>query len=131
MTDTPDITEVTHQRDSDGRLQPVSETVEIYGDQFRVGIKPPTTGERNEWLRRLDGAEDQLSDEVVAELLDTFAEHSPEDFGTDNWQAVRPAVTDAYAEAVLAKIAGAEDTEEFRAALDEAVGEQGNQSATQ
>lgn len=123
MSDTPDITEAAHDRDSTGRLQPQSETVEIEGREFRVGVKPPTTGERNEWLRRLDQAGDELSDELVSELLATFAEHRPSDFGAESWTDVRAAVTDAYAEVVLAKIVGADDTDEFREALQDAAGE--------
>jgi len=123
--DTPDLTEATHSRGSDGQLLPVTETVDIHGAEYEVRVKPATTGERNEWLQRLDDEGDELSAETTADLLDTFAGHDPADFGASSWDDVRPAITDALGETVLARLFDAEDTAAFREALEEAG--QGNQ----
>jgi hypothetical protein len=123
MSDTPDITEAAHQRDSEGNLQPVTETVEVSGSEYQVGVKPPTTGERNEWLRRLDQQDEELTDEFVGELLSQFAEHAASDFGAESWAGVRADITDSYAEVVLARLVGADDTDEFREALADAATE--------
>ncbi|SNZ18175.1 hypothetical protein SAMN06269185_3279 [Natronoarchaeum philippinense] len=117
---TPSITEVAHDRDGDGELMAVTEDVEIHGQEYEAEIYPATTGQRNEWTQRLEGEDEELSDELTAELLDEFATHEPEDFGADSWDDVRPAVTDALGNAILAKMFDAEDTDEFVEALEEA-----------
>lgn len=123
MTDTdttPTITEASHERDSDGDLMAVTETVEIHGQEYEAEIYPATTGQRNEWTQRLEDEDEELSDELTAELLDEFAAHEPDDFGADSWDDVRPAVTDALGNAILARMFDAEDTDEFIEALEEA-----------
>jgi len=127
--DTPSIEEVAHERGSDGSLLPVTETLEIHGQEFEAKIIPATTGDRNEWKQRLEEEGEELSDEITSDLLDEFAGHDPEDFGADSWDDVRPAVTDALGSAVLARLFDAEDTDEFAEALTEAAAEaQGNQT---
>jgi len=127
--DTPSIEEIAHDRGSDGDLLPVTETLEIHGQEFEAEIIPATTGDRNEWKQRLQDEGEELSDEITAELLDEFADHEPGDFGADSWDGVRPAVTDALGNAVLARMFDAENTDEFAEALSEAAAEaQGNQT---
>jgi hypothetical protein len=122
-----DITDLAHDRDADGELLPVTESVEIRGETYRVDIYPATTGERNEWLRRFeDESVEGLSDDTTDDLLSQFlAELTPADFGADSWTDVRPAVTSALSDAVMARLFDAGDADEFRAAL-EAEGGQGN-----
>jgi len=122
-----DITDLAHDRDADGELLPVTESVEIRGETFDVDIYPATTGERNEWLRRFeDESVEGLSDDTTDDLLSQFlAELTPADFGLDSWTDVRPAVTSALSDAVMARLFDADDADEFRAAL-EAEGDQGN-----
>ncbi|WP_455448311.1 hypothetical protein [Natrinema thermotolerans] len=117
---TPSITEVAHERDSDGELMAVTEDVEVHGQEYEVEIYPATTGERNEWMQKLEGEDEDLSDELTAELLDEFAAHEPEDFGTDEWSDVRPAITDALGNVILARMFDAEDSDAFVEALEEA-----------
>lgn len=117
---TPSITEAAHERDGDGELMAVTEEVEIHGQDYEVKIYPATTGQRNEWAQRLEDEPEELSDELTADLLDEFAAHGPEDFGADSWDDVRPAVTDALGNAVLARMFDAEDPDAFVEALEEA-----------
>ncbi|WP_226479160.1 hypothetical protein [Natrinema amylolyticum] len=133
MTDqdtTPSITEASHERDSDGELLATTETVEIHDQAYEVEIYPATTGQRNEWTKRLEDEPEELSDELTAELLDEFAVHEPEDFGADSWDDVRPAVTDALGNAVLATLFDAGDPDVFVEALEEAAqgATEGNQA---
>jgi len=117
MTDA-DITALSHDRDSDGDLLPVEESVEIHGDSYDVDIYPATTGQRNEWLRRLDSAGEDLGEELTADLLDEFcADLTPGDFGCETWADVRPAVTDALANTIMARLFDAGDSDEFIQAL--------------
>lgn len=126
---TPSIEEVAHERGSDGQLLSVTETVEIHGQEYEVELVPATTGDRNEWQQRLEDEGEELSDELTADLLDEFAEHDPEDFGADSWDDVRPAITDALGNAILARLFDAEDPDEFAEALTEAAAEaQGNRT---
>jgi len=60
-----------------------------------------------------DDEDEELSDETTADLLDDFAVHNPEDFGTDSWDDVRPAITDAIGNAILARIFDAGDVDAF------------------
>jgi hypothetical protein len=116
---TPSITEVAHERGGDGELLAVTETIEIHGREYEAEIIPATTGQRNEWTQRLENEDAELSDELTAELLDEFADHDPSDFGANSWDDVRPAVTDALGNAILARMFDAEDTDEFVEALEE------------
>lgn len=129
MSETPSITEAVHDRGSDGELLPVTETVEIHGTEYEVEIYPATTGQRNEWQDRLESEGEELEDETTYELLDEFAAVDPDDFGADEWSDIRPAVTDAIGNAVLARLYDAEDTDAFVEALEDAAREetQGNQ----
>jgi len=113
------ITEAAHERGSDGELLSVTDTVEIHDAFFEVEIIPATTGERNEWMQRLEDEDEELSDETTADLLEDFAVHNPEDFGTDSWDDVRPAITDAIGNAILARIFDAGDVDAFTEALEE------------
>jgi len=125
--DTPSITEIAHDRDSDGELLPVTETVEIHGSEYSVDVYPPTTGEQNEWLDRLDDAGEEIADETVSDLLDGFAVHDPEDFDADSWDDVRPAIVNTLADVILAKLFDAEDPDAFAEELEAAAQEmQGN-----
>lgn len=134
--DTPSITDLAHQRGDDGELLPVTETVDVLGQRVEVDIIPATTGQQNEWRPRLETEGEELSDETVYDLLDEFAAHEPGDFGSaDSWADVRPAITDALAGVIMAKLFDAEDTDEFLAALQDIVqdaaqpGAEGNEGA--
>lgn len=131
--DTPDITKVdTHDRGSDGELLPVTETLEIHGDEFEAKIIPATTGQLNEWTQRLENEGRELSDEVTADLLDEFTPYEPTDFlkTADSWSDLRPAITNTLGDAVMARLFDVEDTDEFTSALQEASQQatQGNQT---
>lgn len=130
------ITDLAHDRGDDGELLPVTETVEIHGDEVDVEVHPATTGQRKEWVRRLRDHDDEaeLPDDVTYELLDEFAVHDPGDFGgAASWDDVRPAITDALAGVIMARLFDAEDTDEFVTALNDAVAEalEGNAAAGQ
>lgn len=114
-----DITDLAHDRDSNGDLLPVTEDVEIRGDSYEVAIYPATTGERNEWLQRFESeSADGLSETATDDLLTQYlAELTPADFGAEDWTDVRPAITGPLSDAVMARLFDAEDAEEFRAAL--------------
>jgi len=118
------ITEAAHERGGDGELLSVTDTVEIHDQEYEVEIIPATTGERNEWMQRLEDEDEELSDSTTADLLDDFAVHDPEDFDADSWDDVRPAITDA-----IGKIFDAGDVDAFTEALEEMSQEatQGNQ----
>lgn len=129
MSDTRSITEAAHKRGNDGQLLPVDETVEIHGEEYEVEIVPATRGQRNEWMRRLEDEDAGLSDDVTADLLDEFAHHDPGDFGAESWDDVRPAITDALGNAILARLFDAGDVDEFQRALAEVSEEtRGNQT---
>ena len=113
------ITEAAHERGSEGQLLSVTDTVEIHDQEYEVEILPATTGERNEWMQRLEDEDEELSDSTTADLLDDFAVHDPEDFGADTWDDVRPAITDAIGNAILARIFDAGDVDAFTEALEE------------
>lgn len=122
--DTPSITDLAHERGEDGDVLPVTETVEVHGQEVAVEIYPATTGQRAEWRNRLEGEGEDLSDEVTYDLLDEFAAHDPGDFGgADSWEDIRPAITDAVANLIFARLFDAEDVDEFMEALNEAVEE--------
>lgn len=128
MSDTPSITEAAHERGSDGQLLPVSDTVEVHGQEYEVDILPATTGQRNEWTARLENEPEELSDEVTADLLDEFAAYDPSDFGASDWTDVRPGIVDALSHAILAHLFDVGSADEFREALEEAdeAGSSGN-----
>lgn len=128
MSDTPSITEAAHQRGSDGQLLPVDETVEIHDAEYEVQVIPATHGQRNEWMQRLDNEGADLSDDVTADLLDEFAAHEPADFGAESWGDVRPAITDALGNVILARLFDAGDVDEFQQALSDVSESQGNQT---
>jgi len=121
----PDITELAHDRDSEGELLPVTEEVEIRGEEYEVKMYPATTGERNEWLQRFESeSADGLSDDATDDLLSQFlAELTPADFGADSWNDVRPAITGPLSDAVMARLFDAEDAEAFHDALADNGGE--------
>lgn len=122
MTDensTPSITEAAHERGGDGQVLAVTETVEIHGREYEVEVRPATTGERNEWVQRLESEGEEISDEATYELIKEFCALSPDDFGAEDWSDVRPAVTDSIAEVILARLFDAEDVDEFSQALQE------------
>lgn len=113
------ITEAAHERGSEGELLSVTDTVEIHDQEYEVELVPATTGERNEWMQRLEDEDEELSDETTSDLLDDFACHEPGDFGADSWDEVRPAITDAIGNAILARIFDAGDVDAFTEALEE------------
>lgn len=129
----PDITEAAHQRDGEGDLLPITKTVPVRGEgEMEVDVIPATSGQRREWMRRLQAdaaddedadASDELDDELEADLLDTFAAYDPEDFnGAESWNDVRPAITDALANAIFAELFDTGE-DDFEAALDDAMAE--------
>lgn len=116
-----DITALAHKRDDDGELLPVEETIEVHGDEVSVDVYPATTGQANEWRRRLQDEPKDLDDEIVADLLGEFYDLEPADFGgASSWDDVRPAITEALAGLAMAKIFDADDVDAFADALQEA-----------
>lgn len=116
-----DITELAHERDGDGSLLPVTETVTVQGDEYDVEVYPATSGQQNEWRHRLeDEATEEVSEELTYELLDEFAAYDPDDFGVAAWSEVRPAVVEALSSAAMAKIFDAGDPDAFVAELEDA-----------
>jgi len=116
-----DITELAHERDSDGDLLPVTETVTVQGDEYDVDVYPATSGEQNEWRHRLEEeATEEVSDELTYELIEEFAVYEPADFGAEAWADVRPAVVEALSSAAMAKIFDAGDPDAFVAELEDA-----------
>lgn len=118
------ITDLAHKRDDDGALLPVTETVTVRGEgPAEVELYPATTGQRNEWQDRLQDQPEELPDDITAELLEEFAAYSPADFGeAETWDDVRPAITDALGNAVLARLFDA-PTDAFADALEERAAE--------
>lgn len=123
----PDITDLAHKRGSDGELLPVTKTVEVRGEgDAEVEIYPAGSGQRNEWGRRLQKLDEEtegeeLDDETEAELLDEFAAYEPSDFnGAESWSDVRPAITDALANAIFAELFDTEE-DDFSEALESAM----------
>lgn len=125
------ITEAAHERGADGKPMAVTEEVEFHGSTWEVDIYPATTGERNEWIQRLEGEDEELSEEVTEELLDEFAVPDPSDFGgAESWSDVRPVITDAIGNAILARMFDAGDPDEFAQSLADLAEEsvEGNES---
>jgi Mlc titration factor MtfA (ptsG expression regulator) len=122
--DPPSITSLAHERGEDGDPLPVEREIEIEGrGTYTVEVYPATSGERNTWQRRLQEEGDELSSETEAELLDAFAAHEPAEFnGADTWMDVRPAVTDAVGEVIMAELFDVPE-DQFFEALDEWSGE--------
>lgn len=124
------ITAAAHKRDSDGEVLSVTETVDIHGDEYQVDVFPATRGQRNEWLQRLGDEDADLADDTTADLLDEFADHEPDDFGAGSWDDVRPAITDAIGNVIMARLFDAEDTDAFIEELNDATQQavEGNRS---
>jgi hypothetical protein len=120
----PEITEFAHERGSDGELLTVEKTVEVRGEgEAGIEVYPATTGQRNEWKRRLEDADDELSDELQADLYDEFLPYDPGDFGgADSWSEIRPALDDALANAVFAELFDTGD-DDISESLNEAIEE--------
>lgn len=103
--ETPDITELSHKRDSDGELLPVEQTIEVRGEgEATLKVIPATAGQRNEWQQRLEGAGDEVEGELRDELFDEFLPYDSTDFGADEWGDIRPALEDAMATAIFAEV---------------------------
>jgi len=116
-----DITELAHERDDNGALLPVTETVIVNGAEYDVDVCPATSGQQNEWRRRLEDANDgELGDDIAFDLIEEFAAYDPGDFGAVSWDGVRPAVTEALSSAALAKVFDADDPDQFVAELEDA-----------
>lgn len=134
MTDTDnavDITELAHERGSDGQLLPVKKTVEVRGEgPADLKVIPATSGQRREWKQSLeDDGDGEVSDDLEADLLDTFTPYTPSDFGADEWSDIRPALSDALANAVFAELfdTGEDDFSQALAdATEEITGAEGN-----
>jgi hypothetical protein len=124
---TPDITDLAHERDSQGELLPVTEHVTVNGDEYEVEVYPATSGQQNEYRRRLEAeGEEEVSDELTYEIVDEFAAYGPADFGAEDWAEVRPAVVEALSSAALAKLFDAGDPDEFVAELEQQGQAEGN-----
>lgn len=116
-----DITELAHERDDNGELLPVTETVTVNDTEYDVEVYPATSGQQNEWRRRLSDANDgELGDEITFDLIEEFAAYDPSDFGAGSWGGVRPAITEALSSAALAKVFDADDPDQFVAELEDA-----------
>ena len=123
----PSITDLAHERGDDGDPLPVERTVNVRraeepagedeeppeedenGDRggvlVTVEVYPATSGQRNTWQQRLEEEGEELGEETEAELFDEFAAHEPVDFNNaDAWAEVRPAITDALGEVILAEL---------------------------
>jgi len=125
-----DITELAHERDSDGELLPVTETVTVQGDEYDVDVYPATSGEQNEWRQRLENeASEEVSEELTYELLDEFAAYDPGDFDAEAWSEVRPAIVEALSSAAMSKIFDAGDPDAFVAELEDAAAASGTGGA--
>lgn len=123
----PDITDLAHERDSDGNLLPVTETVTVADEQYDVDVYPATSGQQSEYRRRLEQQDgEDVSDELAYELIDEFAVYEPGDFGAGGWDEVRPAIVEALSSAALAKVFDAGDPDAFVAELEEASAAEGN-----
>jgi hypothetical protein len=124
---TPDITDLAHERDSEGELLPVTEQVTVQGDEYEVEVYPATSGQQNEYRQRLEaeGAE-EVSDELTYDLVEEFAGYEPGDFGADEWDDVRPAIVEALSSAALAKVFDAGDPDEFVSELEQQGQAEGN-----
>jgi len=123
----PDITDLAHERDSDGNLLPVTETVTVAGDEYEVEVYPATSGQQSEYRRRLEQQDgEDVSDDLAYELIDEFAVYDPSDFGAGGWDGVRPAVVEALSSAALAKVFDAGDPDAFVAELEDASAAEGN-----
>lgn len=125
-----DITEFAHERGADGELLPVEKAVEIHGEETTVEVYPATTGERNEWRRRLEEAPDELGTETEADLLDQFTVYDPAAFNASSWAEVRPAIVDALANAVFSELFDTEE-DDFSKVVEERMDDvTGNETAT-
>jgi hypothetical protein len=122
--DPPSITNLAHERGEDGDPLPVEREIDINGrGTYTVEVYPATSGERNTWQRTLREEGEELSSETEAELLDEFAAHEPDEFNAaDSWMDVRPAITDAVGEVIMAELFDVPE-DQFFEALDEWSGE--------
>jgi hypothetical protein len=121
MSDT-EITDLAHERGSDGQLLPVTKTVEVRGEgEAEIEVIPATSGQRREWRQRLEDEADELADETQADLFDEFLEYDPEDFGdAESWDDIRPALTDAIGNAIFSELFDTGE-DDFEKALTEAM----------
>ena len=119
-SDGGDITDLAHERDSDGDPLPVTRTAEVpERGSYDIEVFPATNGQRNEWMKRLENQGEELDGETEADLLEEFLVLSPDDFGgADSWEDVRPAVVDALGEVVLAELFDTPD-DQFTQALED------------
>ena len=115
--DDGDITDLAHERDSDGDPLPVTRMAKVpERGSYEVEVYPATNGERNEWMRHLENQGEELDGETEADLLEEFLVLSPDDFGADSWGDIRPAIVDALGEVVLAELFDTPD-DQFTQAL--------------
>lgn len=120
----PEITALAHERDDDGNLLPVTETVTVQGEEYDVEVYPATSGQQNEYRPRLaDEDGEEIGDELTYDLIDEFAAYEPGDFGAEEWADVRPAIVEALSSAALAMVFDAGDPDQFVAALEDASAE--------
>jgi hypothetical protein len=114
------ITSLAHERGEDGKPLPVTRTATVDGrGEFAVEVYPATSGKRNTWQRRLEEEGEELTEETEAELLEEFAAHDPADFNNaETWMDVRPAITDALGEVILAELFDVPQDEFFEALED-------------
>jgi len=136
--DPQSITDLAHERGPDGeplpveRIAKVRRTEEHLGEdesedreviEVPVDVYPAGDGQRNLWKRRLEDEGVELSEETQEELFEKFAAVEPEDFnGAKTWADVRPKITDALGEVILAEIFDVPQDQFFKA-LDEWSGE--------
>jgi hypothetical protein len=116
----PSITDLAHERGDDGDPLPVKRTAKVRraeepsdegenedrgGILVTIKVYPATSGQRNTWQQRLEEEGKELTQETEAELFDEFAAHKPADFNdADAWADVRPAISDALGEVILAEL---------------------------
>lgn len=114
-----DITELAHQRGSDGQLLPVEKTIQVRGEgEATVKVYPATTGQRNEWRQKLEAEGDEVPTELEGELLAEFLPYEPGDFGASEWSELRPALVDALSNAIFAELFDTGD-DDFQQAVNE------------
>jgi hypothetical protein len=124
------ITDLAHERDSDGELLPIEKTVQVRDEgEATLEVYPATSGQRSEWNQRLQDQPDELNDEVQEELFNEFLPYDPSDFGgAESWTDIRPALEDAIANAIFSVLF---DSDDFLNQVQEAIEERsGNSTAT-
>jgi hypothetical protein len=121
--DIPEITEHAHDRGPDGKPLPITKIVDVRGKgKMEVEVRPGTDGEREYWIRQFEDVGDPIPDDLKIELFEVFTPYEPADFnGADEWEDIRPSVTDALADAITAEIFDT-GTNKFSEALDQRIG---------